>query len=92
MKKKIGFLLGISIFVLFKMLPAPAGLPDEGWDTAAIAVLMAVWWVTEALPIAVTALIPIVLFPILGVNSISEATASYANPIIFLNGVSTRLP
>lgn len=51
---------------------------------AAVAVLMAVWWIYETIPIAVTGLIPIILFPILGVMPVGEATAAYANPLVFL--------
>lgn len=60
------------------------GLQDPGRWTASVAVLMAVWWVTEALPIAATALVPILLFPLLGVASIEATTAPYARPVIFL--------
>jgi sodium-dependent dicarboxylate transporter 2/3/5 len=55
-----------------------------GWRTAATAVLMATWWVTEALPIPATALLPLVLLPVLGVRSMEEAASPYANPVIYL--------
>jgi sodium-dependent dicarboxylate transporter 2/3/5 len=45
---------------------------------------MAVWWITEALPLPATALLPIALFPLLGVVDIGAATAPYANDLIFL--------
>ena len=45
---------------------------------------MALWWITEALPIAATALLPLVLFPLLGVTDIDGAATPYANPLIFL--------
>jgi sodium-dependent dicarboxylate transporter 2/3/5 len=64
--------------------PAPAGLGAEGWRTAAVAVLMAVWWVTEAIPIPATALLPVLLMPALGVMPIERATAPFANPVIYL--------
>jgi sodium-dependent dicarboxylate transporter 2/3/5 len=62
----------------------PDDLPAEAWMTAAIGVLMAVWWATEAVPIAVTALLPIVLFPMFGVASIQDTVPPYANKVIFL--------
>ncbi|MDZ7806326.1 MAG: DASS family sodium-coupled anion symporter [Gracilimonas sp.] len=65
-------------------LPAPEGLSDAAWKTAAVTLLMGIWWISEAIPIAATALIPIALFPILDIVSISEATTPYANPLIFL--------
>ena len=63
---------------------SPENLNDRAWATAAIGVLMAVWWATEAIPIAVTALLPIVAFPVLGIASIEDTTAPYGNKVIFL--------
>jgi len=54
------------------------------WHTAALAALLAVWWMTEALPLGATSLLPIILLPLLGVTSVDAATAPYANPTIFL--------
>lgn len=75
---------GLVVFAGMLLLPAPEGLEPAAWRTAAVTILMGIWWITEALPISVTALIPIVLFPVLGVRTISEATSPYANPLIFL--------
>lgn len=75
---------GLALFAALLLAPAPAGLDPAGWRTAAIAALMAVWWITEAIPIPATALLPLVLFPVLGVAPIDAAAAPYANPIIFL--------
>ncbi|CAN5818251.1 hypothetical protein BH20GEM3_BH20GEM3_14850 [soil metagenome] len=66
------------------VLPAPAGMSESGWRVAATVVLMATWWITEAVPIPVTALLPLLLFPVFGVAPIAGAAAPYANPIIFL--------
>lgn len=61
------------------------GLSEAGRVTAAVGVWMAVWWLTEAIPIPATALLPIALFPMLGVtDGVGAATAGYANPIIYL--------
>jgi solute carrier family 13 (sodium-dependent dicarboxylate transporter), member 2/3/5 len=60
------------------------GLSAAGRATTAVAVLMAIWWLTEAIELSATALLPIALFPLLGVRSIREATAPYADPVIFL--------
>ena len=62
----------------------PDGLSAAGWMTASVGVLMAIWWATEAVPIAVTALLPIVVFPLLGVASIQDTVPPYANKVIFL--------
>lgn len=84
MRGKVGLVLGGFLFLLMTMLPAPAGLAPAAWRTAAVGVLMAVWWVTEAIPIPATALLPLVLFPLLGVADIRDAAAPFANPIIYL--------
>jgi len=82
--KRTGLLGGILVFIIILLIPAPEGLSDVAWKTAAVTILMGIWWITEAIPISATALLPIVLFPVLGVFGISDATTPYANPLIFL--------
>lgn len=60
------------------------GLSEPAWRTAALGLWMGLWWVTEAAPIAATALLPMVLLPLLGVSDIAAASAPYANPVIYL--------
>ncbi len=85
MKKTIGKFLGVLVFLLIILFPVdPSTFPIEAKYVAAATSLMIVWWVTEAIPIQATALIPIVLFPLLGVLSASEVTAAYGDKIIFL--------
>ncbi|MEX2572057.1 MAG: DASS family sodium-coupled anion symporter [Gemmatimonadota bacterium] len=79
-----GLVAGAIAFVVMLALPSPEGLPDEGWRMAAVGVLMAIWWMTEAIPISATALLPLVLFPGLGILTMSSAAAPYANELIFL--------
>ncbi|HEX6939180.1 MAG TPA: DASS family sodium-coupled anion symporter [Longimicrobiales bacterium] len=79
-----GLWLGAGAFLLILLLPTPAGLSPEGQRVAAVAALMATWWMTEAIPLPATSLLPIALFPALGVMSAGEATAPYANHVIFL--------
>lgn len=78
--------LGVAIVVFAAMLslPPPAGLTEPAWRVAAVAVLMAVLWLTEAIPVAATALMPVAAFPLLGIANPSETAAPYADPIIFL--------
>lgn len=83
-RERIGLALGPVLFVLMLVMPAPEGLSAAGWHTAAAAVLMATWWISEALPIAATSLLPLVLFPLLGAGTIRETAAPYADPLIFL--------
>lgn len=80
----IGLFLGPLLLLLTLALPAPEGMSDAAWAAAGLMLLMATWWSTEAIPIPATALLPIVLVPALGLGSVREATAPYANPIIFL--------
>lgn len=79
-----GLYLGLFFFVTILILPSPETMSNVAWKTSAVAVLMAFWWITEAIPIAATSLLPIVLLPVLGITPISESTAPYANPLIFL--------
>ena len=83
-RQQIGFYSGIVLFLVILLMPQPATMSDAAQCVAAVAALMATWWITEAIPLAVTALLPIVLFPALDVMSVSAATAPYANHIIFL--------
>jgi sodium-dependent dicarboxylate transporter 2/3/5 len=80
----VGLAAGPALAVAVYLLLGASKLEPAGRATAAVALLMAVWWVTEALPIAATSLVPIVLFPLCGVRTIEETTAPYARPVIFL--------
>ncbi len=82
--QKVGLFLGPALALMMMFSAAPEGLSESGWSAASVGVLMAVWWATEAVPIAVTALIPLVLFPLLGVASIQNTAAPYANKVIYL--------
>jgi sodium-dependent dicarboxylate transporter 2/3/5 len=83
-RSKVGLLLGPAVFVALLLLPAPDGMSPAAWRTAAAASLMVIWWIVEAVPIPVTALLPLVLFPVLGVVPVTGAAPPYANPVIFL--------
>jgi sodium-dependent dicarboxylate transporter 2/3/5 len=79
-----GLCLGPLIFAAMLLAPPPSGLSPAGWATAALAVWMAVWWATEALPLFATALLPLVFLPLLGIANINAAAAPFANPVVFL--------
>ena len=66
------------------LVPAPAGLSEPAWHVAGVAGWMALWWLTAVVPLEATALLPIVLLPLLRIAPIGNVTASYADPIIFL--------
>ncbi len=82
--QKIGFILGLLIFILILIFveldPADPNLSKM----AAAASLMAVWWITEAIPLATTSLIPIIVFPLLGILDGEKTAGSYINSVIFL--------
>ncbi|MEC4723569.1 DASS family sodium-coupled anion symporter [Noviherbaspirillum sp. CPCC 100848] len=80
----IGLWLGPAWLLATLLLPAPAGMPEAAWHCTGMALLMATWWATEAIPIPVTSLLPIVLVPALGTGKLDATTANYAHPIIFL--------
>jgi sodium-dependent dicarboxylate transporter 2/3/5 len=66
------------------VLPLPEGMSEAGLRVAAVAALMAVWWLTEAIPIPATALLPIALFPVLGVMNGADITRAYGHHLIYL--------
>lgn len=80
----MGLLLGPLLAGGLLALDPPAGCSPAAWATAAVTVLMATWWVTEALPLAVTALLPVPLLPALGIVAVDAAAAPYAYPLVFL--------
>lgn len=82
--RRLGLLAGIIAFIAMIAAPTPAGLPDIGWSVAAVAALMMIWWMSEAVPLAVTALVPIALLPVLGVKPLEAVAGSYAHPLVFL--------
>ena len=82
-RKFISLLAGILVALLLYFInPFQVSAPAN--NALAIAGLMITWWVTEALPLPVVALLPIILLPLVGISNLKEATAPYANPVIFL--------
>ena len=81
---KAGFLLGLIVAAVVLMTAPPEGLTEDAWIVVALTALMAIWWATEAIPIPVTALLPIVFLPLSGVTSLSAATSPYADPVVYL--------
>jgi len=83
LSKKIGLLLAPLLFFIIINLPIQL-VSELGDKVIAVAVWMIIWWITEAVHIAVTALLPLVLFPLLGVMQAADVGANYGSPIIFL--------
>ena len=82
--KVFGFWLGITSFLLVLYLPNPDGLSSDGRITAAVFLLMGIWWAFEAIPLQVTALMPLVLFPLLNIQDIGVISREYMNKVQFL--------
>src|SRR5699024_7717739 len=82
--QKIGLVLGPLLFTLVKVMPTPADMPEEANTVLAGILWVAVWWVTEAVPIPVTSLLPLILFPLGGVMEMYAVTASYGDSLLFL--------
>jgi solute carrier family 13 (sodium-dependent dicarboxylate transporter), member 2/3/5 len=81
---RVGLILGPLLFLCTLLFFHPEGLSPEGRAILAATLWIAVWWITEAIPISVTALLPIVLFPLSGGLELNETTASYGHRYIFL--------
>ena len=83
-KKIIFQCLGIFIFIWFQTTEPPENLSKNGWIIFGLMIVMAIWWITETLPLSVTALLPLIIAPIFTDIQISEVAKPYANQIIFL--------
>lgn len=82
--KKIGTALGLIGFIILFLSPAPEGLAPAPWRLCAVLFWILCWWMFEVIPIYVTALLPIVLFPVLGIQSLKATTHVYGHPIVYL--------
>jgi len=82
--KNIFLILGPLLFIVLQIIGGPEEMPESAYDVLCATIWIALWWVTEAVPIAVTALLPIVLFPLTGALDLSTTTASYGHKYIFL--------
>jgi sodium-dependent dicarboxylate transporter 2/3/5 len=82
--RQIGLIFGPLAFTLTALLPPPTGMPPGAWLVAGLVVWMAAWWMTEAVPLSVTALLPFIILPLSGVASAEETAADYYSPILFL--------
>ncbi|MGE0682825.1 MAG: DASS family sodium-coupled anion symporter [Candidatus Binatia bacterium] len=83
-RQAIGLFAGLALFLLLLLFPAPSGMEATAWRVTAATVLIGVWWVTEAIHPTVTALLPLVLFPLLHILTPQEVSAVYADHVIFL--------
>ena len=80
------FVLPLGPVILFVTLlfPAPGGMAEEAWRVAGLAGWMALWWLTAIVPLEATALLPIVLLPMVASQPVADVTSAYGDPVIFL--------
>jgi len=83
-QKSIFLISGPLLFIILQYFDPPVGMPASAYSLLSITLWMALWWVTESVPISVTALLPIILFPLTGVVDLETTTASYGHKYIFL--------
>ncbi len=81
---RAGLLAGPLTWALLRLLPPPDSMPPAAWLALGVLLWMGLWWVTDAVPLPVTAILPLILFPALGVLSPQATAVPYANPVIFL--------
>ena len=84
MQKRLGLVIGPLLFFIILLLNPFSGLSEQGHAVLATTLWIASWWVTEAIPIAATALLPIVLFPLTGGMDLAATTASFGHKYVFL--------
>ena len=82
--KQVGLYLGPALFFLTLIFFNPPGLNGPSRAVLASSLWIAIWWITEAIPISVTALLPIILFPLSGGMELADTTASYGHKLVFL--------
>lgn len=83
-KKRLWLAGGVMLFLVSLVVLPDTSMPRSAGHVAAVAMLMAVLWVGEGIPIPATALLPVVLFPLLGVMGVESVTANYAHHLVFL--------
>ncbi len=81
---RVGFWGGLAVFAAMLISPAPAGMETSAWHVAALTILMATWWMTQALPLTVTALLPFLALPMMSVMTAQDVAKEYYSPILFL--------
>lgn len=85
---RLGLWLGPLLGLVVLVVPGPADLPHAAQRLAAVVVLMAVWWATQCVPMAVTSLVPLIAFPLLGIDSAKNVAGTYLtdSSMLYLGG------
>jgi len=82
--KSIGLIGGIIFLFVMLLLPLPEGMSPEARNAGVVALFMAIWWITEAIPVYATAFAPMVLFPLLGVLPAKDTAINYGHDLILM--------
>ncbi|MGX7952083.1 SLC13 family permease [Tsuneonella sp. HG249] len=82
--RRIGLIGGFVAFAVTAVLPPPAGMSAAAWTAAGLVLWMAAWWMTEAIPLYATALLPFIVLPLAGVADANQTASAYYSPIIFV--------
>lgn len=88
LRQKTGFFFGIPVFLTILLLPTPIGFSPEGHRTFALAILIALWWITEAIPIPATSLIPFIFFPAFKVMKFNEVPPIFGTGYIRMSDMA----
>ncbi len=83
-KKHIGLLIGLVVFFIILLLPEPSGMSVSAKNAAGVSLLMAIWWISEAIPIYATALVPMVFFPILKIMPAGDTAINYGHDFVLM--------
>ena len=83
-RESIGLVVGIILFLILNLVTPPAGMAPEALRAASVTSLMAVWWMTEAIPISATALVPLALFPLMGILDARTTAANYGHNYVLM--------
>ncbi|WP_338466264.1 DASS family sodium-coupled anion symporter [Novosphingobium sp. ZN18A2] len=82
--RSIGFWIGLCAFLLTLLVPPPGSMPAQAWPVAGMVVLMAAWWMSEAIPLTATALVPFLVLPLTGTMTAADTASAYYSPVLFL--------
>lgn len=82
--QRAGLIAGLVVFVVMLLIPAPESMGTQAWNVAALTLLMATWWMTQAVPLTATALLPFLALPMMDVMTARETAGQYYSPILFL--------
>lgn len=82
--RQVGFWAGPLSFILLYFLAHPKGMDPQAVAVMAVTVWIAIWWISESVPLPVTSLLPIILFPLLHITDLSTTTSAYGHPLVFL--------